>query len=87
MYLTTNCVVKMDVLESSWIIYFTPSSGEESCPENQFTCKNKRCIGILRTCDGINDCGDHSDEIYPCSGKIKKFQISLFLSVTWILST
>ena len=40
----------------------------EKCPLNQFTCGNKRCVSNSKTCDGVNDCGDHSDEIVPCSG-------------------
>ena len=39
-----------------------------TCLKNQFTCSNKRCVPDSRTCDGVNDCGDFSDEIVPCSG-------------------
>ena len=40
-----------------------------TCMENQFTCANKRCIPSSRTCDGMNDCGDYTDELSPCSGR------------------
>ena len=40
----------------------------DTCLANQFGCKDKRCIANSKTCDGNNDCGDFSDEIYPCSG-------------------
>ena len=51
----------------------------EKCPLNQFTCGNKRCVSNSKTCDGVNDCGDHSDEIVPCSGidiYINKWELS-----------
>ncbi|XP_078532806.1 complement factor I isoform X2 [Lissotriton helveticus] len=33
------------------------------CKKNEFQCVNKKCIPVRRTCDGINDCGDLSDEL------------------------
>ncbi|KAE8595015.1 hypothetical protein XENTR_v10015432 [Xenopus tropicalis] len=41
--------------------------GEESCKPGQFQCHNGRCVpagphGVV--CNGVNDCGDRSDEIY-----------------------
>ena len=39
------------------------------CPRNQFTCQNNRCVAESKTCDGINDCGDYSDETTLCKGK------------------
>ena len=41
---------------------------EGICPMNQFRCNNGTCIPISWACDGVNDCGDSSDEIIPCSG-------------------
>ena len=40
----------------------------KSCHQNQFTCSNNQCIADSKTCNGVNDCGDYSDEILPCSG-------------------
>ena len=45
------------------------------CEKNQFTCSNKRCVKSSSTCDGVNDCGDNSDEIIPCSGILEVIDI------------
>ena len=52
----------------SFFKWFFRYLGMIHCPENQFTCRDKRCIADWKKCDGNNDCGDFSDEIYPCSG-------------------
>ena len=41
----------------------------DGCLENQFTCSNKKCIQASGKCNGVNDCGDFSDEILPCTGR------------------
>ncbi|KAA8580475.1 hypothetical protein FQN60_013433 [Etheostoma spectabile] len=41
--------------------------GDGGCREKEFQCKNGRCVpaGPLGSvCDGVNDCGDGSDEMY-----------------------
>ena len=48
-------------------------SALNSCPKNQFTCSNNRCIAANRTCDGNDDCGDDSDEVLNCGGKDQSF--------------
>ena len=41
-----------------------------SCDKNQFLCENKKCIPVEWKCNGENDCGDSSDELYSiCNGK------------------
>ncbi|KAL0271271.1 UNVERIFIED_CONTAM: hypothetical protein PYX00_008412 [Menopon gallinae] len=37
------------------------------CKVNEFSCRNGKCIRVDRYCDGINDCGDKSDEPSTCS--------------------
>ena len=39
-----------------------------TCLDSQFTCSNRNCVSRSVECDGMNDCGDFSDEITPCSG-------------------
>ena len=40
-----------------------PSScPERVCQTGQYQCKNKNCTLTTSLCDGINDCGDNSDE-------------------------
>ena len=42
-----------------------------SCDENQFLCKNKKCVPQGWTCNGIDDCGDKSDELPDlCKGRL-----------------
>ena len=31
-----------------------------------YECSNGKCIDLRRRCDGVNDCGDWSDEICGC---------------------
>lgn len=38
------------------------------CPEKYFLCTNRRCIETGRHCNGIDDCGDNSDELNCASG-------------------
>ncbi|MBN3303814.1 complement factor I [Amia ocellicauda] len=33
------------------------------CSAAEFKCVNGKCIKFNHTCDGLNDCGDHSDEV------------------------
>ena len=47
-----------------------PTPDNHSCPDDQFKCKNNRCIPKRWLCDGANDCGSNEDESnQTCSGK------------------
>ena len=37
-----------------------------ACDEHQFTCMDGRCIPAGVICNGVDDCGDNSDEEGPC---------------------
>ncbi|XP_072857916.2 complement factor I [Pogona vitticeps] len=43
----------------------------KECSPREFRCVNQKCIPSRKTCDGINDCGDLSDEVCckVCRGK------------------
>ncbi len=35
----------------------------QKCGVHEFECGNKMCLSIDDLCDGVNDCGDNTDEI------------------------
>uniref|UniRef100_A0A8C4MYX3 LDL receptor related protein 1B n=1 Tax=Equus asinus asinus TaxID=83772 RepID=A0A8C4MYX3_EQUAS len=48
----------------------TTCTFNHSCPDDQFKCKNNRCIPKRWLCDGANDCGSNEDESnQTCTGK------------------
>jgi hypothetical protein len=49
-----------------------------ACRISEFPCRNGRCIRLDRYCDGVDDCGDTSDEPRYCTGKY------IYLSNVWI---
>nr|XP_026695954.1 low-density lipoprotein receptor-related protein 2-like isoform X2 [Ciona intestinalis] len=48
---------------------------EPPCSAYQFTCDNERCIYQSYKCNGVNDCGDNSDEDDQiCGGTCRSYQ-------------
>lgn len=49
---------------------------EKSCNTNEFPCANGACIAMMDEkernlmCNGVDDCGDNSDETTVCSGTL-----------------
>ena len=50
-------------------IFHKPHFSEGICPTNYFVCANDQCLEPGKICDGINDCGDNSDESTICTGR------------------
>ncbi|KAF4529228.1 hypothetical protein B566_EDAN017202 [Ephemera danica] len=42
--------------------YTVPTLQKKVCPRNEFYCDNGMCVPMSAKCDGINHCGDGSDE-------------------------
>ena len=40
-----------------------------TCPEGLFTCSNRNCIQQNLKCNGVDDCGDETDEMLDECGK------------------
>ena len=40
-----------------------------NCPQTHFLCANKKCVNGYTLCDGLDDCGDRSDETTGCNGR------------------
>ncbi|XP_033016102.1 complement factor I [Lacerta agilis] len=46
-------------------------TAHKECSSSEFRCVNRKCIPSFKTCNGVNDCGDLSDEVCckACRGK------------------
>ena len=50
-----------------YILIFTFCVLAQPCSETEFPCsKNGLCIPLQLRCNGVNDCGDNSDEACGC---------------------
>ena len=54
---------------------FCAHVGKHNCANNEFQCRNRKCIGRNKTCDGQDDCQDGSDEDTILCGKLDIFCI------------
>ncbi|RMC08698.1 hypothetical protein DUI87_14947 [Hirundo rustica rustica] len=45
----------------------------KECEENQFQCRNERCIPAIWKCDEDDDCSDNSDEADCPSDSLREF--------------
>ena len=48
------------------LCFFTLLVARRTCPANYVTCFNHRCVSNKVKCNGLDDCGDGTDEIYDC---------------------
>ena len=66
-------------------------SCRRQCRANEFKCANNLCVGKVKFCNGIDECGDRSDEPENCTKCVVKLgafsPVSIFLlaSVTRFL--
>ncbi|XP_076019106.1 complement factor I isoform X2 [Genypterus blacodes] len=52
---------------------YQPSNSWDSC---DFKCANKKCVFLNQTCNGVDDCGDRSDEMCCKGCRNKAFRCS-----------
>uniref|UniRef100_A0A8C6X2T9 Complement factor I n=1 Tax=Naja naja TaxID=35670 RepID=A0A8C6X2T9_NAJNA len=69
-----ECGLRKMSLTTGKLAKVTCSSREHrDCNAREFRCVNGKCIRLSRTCDGMNDCGDLSDELCCKACKRKHF--------------
>lgn len=50
------------------------------CAMSEYTCTNGKCIQLNKYCDGVNDCGDSSDEPRFCTSK-SQFNLKSYVQI------
>ncbi|XP_044736901.1 uncharacterized protein LOC123298870 [Chrysoperla carnea] len=71
-YSTNNNMISLIILIMSFIIltlfeHVNIVATAPACRISEFPCRNNRCVRLDRYCDGIDDCGDMSDEPRYCT--------------------
>lgn len=64
-----RCDGERDCRDMSDEIGCPPKYNGRYCPVDRFECKNHLCVDQIDLCDGIDDCGDKSDEASDMCGK------------------
>nr|XP_057922678.1 complement factor I-like isoform X1 [Doryrhamphus excisus] len=62
----SECVIHDSVAVGDGEVAMVTCYNESSAPAGDkcgFTCANGKCVSIDRACDGVDDCGDRSDEM------------------------
>ena len=52
----------------TWCVVLTFSTANRACKKGYRKCVNGRCITQYSWCNGHDDCGDNSDELF-CNGE------------------
>ncbi|XP_051964889.1 low-density lipoprotein receptor-related protein 8-like isoform X2 [Xyrauchen texanus] len=45
------------------VLHLPLTEGFPTCSRERFSCNNSRCVPLNLRCDGVDDCGDSSDEV------------------------
>ncbi|MGH0152507.1 UNVERIFIED_CONTAM: hypothetical protein FKN15_022320 [Acipenser sinensis] len=67
---------KEEMKNNTKIAKVTCYTENKECSDDEFHCVNGKCIAHNRTCDGVNDCGDLSDELCCKETKLTRKNIS-----------
>ncbi|XP_013909891.1 PREDICTED: complement factor I-like [Thamnophis sirtalis] len=68
-----ECGLRRMRLTTGKLAKVTCSTKQRVCNAREFRCVNGKCISLTKTCNGLNDCGDSSDELCCKACKKKAF--------------